>query len=88
MEWAIGIGGLIIVSVLTWTFLWGRRVGQVNNKIKVIEGKLNNPGILPECNEIFTEIKENLSNLTGKVDIILLTMRENQKNNEKKYIQK
>ena len=88
MEWAIGIGGLIIVSVLTWTFLWGKKVGWVDTKIKVIENKLSNPQILPECNEIFTEIKENLSNLTGKVDIILLTMRENQKNNEKKYIQK
>ena len=88
MEWAVGIIGLIIVSVITWTFLWGRSVGQVNTKIKNIENKLSNPQILPECNEIFTEIKENLSNLTGKVDIILLTMTENQKNNEKKYLRK
>lgn len=84
MEWAIGLAGLIIVNILTWTFLFGRRGGRVNNKIKNIEDRLDNPQILPQCTEIFTEIKEKLSNLGGKLEILLGIAKENQKNNEKK----
>ncbi|MBU0778241.1 hypothetical protein KKF82_08280 [Patescibacteria group bacterium] len=88
MEIIATIFGLILVNVLFWVFAWGRRTGGVNQRLKHLENAEANSQILPECNEIFTEIKERLSGLGGKVDVLLMTMKENQKNNEKGRITK
>ena len=76
--------GIVMLNLLVWLFLWGKRTGSMNTRLDNLEGNQSNPQILPECNVIFTEIKENLASLEGKMGIILLTMKENQKNNEKK----
>ena len=71
----IGIVILVAINVVVWVFAWGRARGTTNTRIEVIEGRLDNPVVLPECNEIFGQIKENLANLDGKVEAILNTMR-------------
>jgi len=80
------LGGVIVIAinVLIWVFLFGKRTGKVNNRLSVIEEKLSNPQVLPQCTEIFTEIKEKLSYLAGNVETILLVIKENQKNVERK----
>lgn len=84
----IALIGLIVINLLVWVFAWGRGVGGINTKIKNIEEKVNNPQILPDCNIIFTEIKEGLSNVGGKVEAILTMMQINQKTNEKKKVKR
>ena len=83
-QWMLGISGLVIVNILIWVFLWGRRTGNVNHRLKSLEKKVANPGVLPECVEVFTEIKEKLSNLTGKVDVILTLTQENHEKRRRK----
>lgn len=80
--------GLIIMNVLVWVFAWGRSVGKVNTRLKVVEEKVDNPQILHACSEIFTEIKEKLAKLDGKVGTILIVMKERQKNDEKKRVRR
>jgi len=76
--------GLIIMNVLVWVFAWGRSVGKINTRLNAVEEKVDKPQILSACVDIFTEIKERLGNLDGKVGTILIVMKESQKNNEKK----
>lgn len=78
--------GLIVVNLLVWVFAWGKRAGRINTKIKSIEGQLANPQILPDCNVVFTEIKEKLSDVGGKVEAILVMMKTNQKVDERKRV--
>jgi hypothetical protein len=84
----IALIGLIVINLLVWVFAWGRGVGKVNTRLTVIEEKVNNPQILPDCNIIFTEIKEGLSNVGGKVETILTLMQVNQKTSERKRIKR
>jgi len=65
------MSGGVAVSALTWLFLYARRVGSVNTRLNHLEERNDNPQVLPQCNDIFTEIKENLANITGKVEAIL-----------------
>lgn len=85
MQWQLvgGACGLILANLLGWVFLWGRWRGKVNTRLEHLEKR----DILPECQNIFTGIKEGLSSVTGKVDTVLLLMKENQKNEEKRNIQ-
>jgi len=70
--------GMILLYVLTWVFTWGRRVGKVNTRLRVIEEKLDNPEVHPDCAEIFNEIREKLADLGGKVQAILIFMEGKQ----------
>lgn len=91
-EWLIAlISSSALAVMLTWAFQWGKRGGKVNTRSKELERRANNPQILPECSVIFTEIKENLSNLNGKVDTLVETFqliaKERQKNDEREHTQ-
>ncbi len=83
-DWPIfGSGvGLIVISILTWVFRWGRRTDKVNNRLESLEKKAANPGVLPQCADTFTEIKEGLSNLNGKVEAILNFVKPGGKKDE------
>ena len=83
-ELIIGGAVVIIMNILVWVFLWGGWRGKVNTRLKAIEDR----GVLPECTEIFTDIKEKLAEVTGNVKVMLLMMMENQKNLEKKRTRK
>lgn len=63
--------GIIGVNIAIWIFAWGMSRGRTNTRLNVIEEKLDNPRVLPECTETFTEIKQVLSEVSGKVDAIL-----------------
>jgi len=82
----LALAGLVAVNVLVWVFAWGKGRGQTNTRLNAIEEKMGNPQILPDCNEIFTEIKERLAGLEGKVETMLIIMTESQKNSEKEKI--
>lgn len=86
-EWLIAlIASGALAVMLTWAFQWGRRGGGVNARLDDLERRANDPQILPQCAEIFTEIKEKLASLDGSVGVMLGIMKENQKNDEKKHI--
>jgi len=70
----IGFIALIVVNIVVGAYALGSRRGRTNTRLNSIEERLDNPVILPQCNEIFFEIKTNLANLDGKVDTILRTM--------------
>lgn len=87
-EWVIAlIASGALATLLVWAFQWGKKRGNVNNRLKNLEGWVSDPPMRPECSEVFTEIKENLASVSSKVDTMLVMMRENQKNNEKKHTQ-
>ena len=81
------IGGVIIVNTLIWVFLWGKRQGSVNSRLDDVERKvvMKSCTMYPECLETFGEIKEHLSNLDGKIEVLLLSLKEIQKNGEKEH---
>ena len=87
-EWLIAlIASGVLAVMLTWAFQWGKRGGNVNTRLNDLERRANDPQILPQCAEIFTEIKEKLASLDGSVGVMLGIMKESQKNDEKKHIQ-
>lgn len=87
-EWLIAlISSGVLATLFVWAFQWGKSRGNVNTRLNDIERRLDDPQILPECSVIFTEIKENLATLTGKVDTILITMTKKQKNDEREHTQ-
>lgn len=73
MDWTVLGGGigLMTLNLLLLAFRWGRSTGKVNNRLTSLEGKLDNPDVLPQCSETFAHIREGLSNLDGKVETIL-----------------
>lgn len=79
-RWAISIAAILVGNVIVWAFLWGK----YNQRLINVEKAQVNPDILPECQELFRDIKGSIGNLTGKVDVILNTITENQKNEERK----
>ena len=85
-EWIISGAIIIVVNVLVWAFVFGKILGRTNTRLSNLEKGQHNPTILPECSGMFTEIRERLANLDGKVDTILLMTRETQKNKEKEHI--
>ena len=87
-DWLFPGIGLVVANILVWGFAWGRRTGKVNQRLDSLEKWFENPTILPECSSIFSEIKEGLAELKGKVSTILLITTENQKNSEKKHVKK
>ena len=86
MEWIPGGIILIVINILVWAFLWGKTLGKINTRLTVLEKSQDDPPMLPECQILFSEIKEGLANLDGKVSTMLITMKENQRNSEKKHI--
>ena len=87
IEWVYelyGLIGLILINILVWVFLWGKRTGKVNTRLTNLEDRIDTHSILPECSELFSEIKGALSNVVGKVDVMLLMVKESQKNIERK----
>lgn len=80
----IGLIVLVVLNIFVWVFASGRMTGRVNTRLNNVEKRLDDPPMLPECRELFTEIKEGLSELNGEVKTMLITMKEFQKNNEKK----
>jgi len=87
-DWLLPGIGLIVANVLVWAFVVGKTYGGVKTRLKAVENKQANPEILPECNKIFTEIKEGLAELQGKVSTILLIMTEKQETPERKKKEK
>lgn len=87
-NWLLPGIGLIVANILVWAFVWGRRTGRVNQRLMSLEKWFEAPTILPECSGIFTEIKEGLAKVQGKVSTVLLIMTENQKSSERKRISK
>lgn len=85
VEWIISGASLLLVNIFAWVFFLGRGLGKTNTRLNQMEKRLNSQEILPECSQIFTEIKEKLSGLEGKVDILILTIKENQRNKEKEH---
>lgn len=75
---------LVLVNLLVWVFVWGRTVGNVKARLNSVEKRLDDPPILPQCQELFTEIKEGLSMLNGEIKGMLITMKGYQKDNERK----
>ena len=73
MDWTIlGSGiSLIVLNAFLWVFRWGKSTGNVNTRLNNLEEKTGNPDVLPECAETFTQIRENLSGLNGKVETII-----------------
>ena len=84
MEWIITVSTLVVINILIWVFLWGRTLGKLNNRMANVEDNQNTPLILPECQELFRNMQEGIGHLTGKVDVILGFVKENQKNQERK----
>lgn len=72
--------GIIVANILFWVFLWGKRVGRVNQRLNNLE----NPQILPECQVIFNEIKEKLGECVGRLDIISNVLKINAKEEERR----
>lgn len=68
--------GLIGINILIWVFAWGKSRGRTNARLSTIEEKLDNPGVRPDCVEIFNEIREKLADLGGKVQTILIFMEK------------
>lgn len=87
-DWLLPGVGIIVANVLVWAFVVGKTYGGLKTRLKAVENKQDNPEILPECNRIFTEIKEGLAEVTGKVSAMFMMMKESQKNLEKKHFSK
>ena len=81
-DWLIAIlvSG-ILLTLIAWSFQWGNKRGCNNARLNGLESRVNNPPIRPECSEIFTEIKENLANLDGKMELVLIVLRKKQGEN-------
>jgi len=86
--WLIPVSGLsiIIVNVLIWVFVFGKFIGKLGSRINNLEEKLGNPMVLPECHKLFAELREGISNLVGKMEVVLSQLKVNSKNNEKEYL--
>lgn len=83
-EWLVPSAFLVvIINILVWVFTWGKLSGRVNTRLNGLEKNQRNPVVLPQCAAMFSDIKESLSNLNGKVEIILITMKEYQKDSER-----
>lgn len=75
------IGGgllLIILNIVVWAFAWGRTVGRVCESVDNLEQRLNtyeasdcSHEMIPACQDMFRNIGERLSNVEGKLDIII-----------------
>lgn len=74
--WILPTSGvaLILVNLLIWVFYLGKTRGSTSSRLNAVEERLDDPPVLPQCIEVFTEIKENLSHLNGTVETILRTM--------------
>ncbi len=88
--WVIPVSGaaILIVNLFLWVFLWGRWRGSTDSRLNAIEKQLDDPPILPQCIELFNEIKETLGELNGKVDTMMLNVNLNMKKAENKRIRK
>ena len=81
----IGLAVLVVLNIFAWVFASGKMTGRVNTRLNNIERRLDDPPILPQCQELFTEIKEGLSQLNGEIKTLLITMKGYQKDNERKH---
>lgn len=81
----IGLAVLVVLNIFVWVFASGRMTGKVNTRLNNIEKRLDDPPMLPECRELFTEIKEGLSQLNGEIKGMLTTMKGYQKDNERRH---
>lgn len=88
--WAIPVSGaaILLVNLFLWVFLWGRWRGSTDSRLDALEKHLDDPPILPQCVELFTEIKETLGELKGKFEALMLTINLNMKESEGKRIRK
>ena len=99
-EWAIitlsgGGGAIVLIAVFGAIFRWGRRVGTTNNRLNHLDQRTIHEQILPECNKQFDQIKDNIAevktntaHVKGKIDVMLVMMTENQKNDEKYHMRR
>jgi len=87
-EWLIPLIGLVLINAFVWLYLWGWRGGKVNTRLNNLESKFNDPVILPQCAELFSEIKEHMAKVSTKVELMYNWMNEDRKNNEKKRTNK
>ena len=81
----IGLIVLCVLNIFVWVFASGRMTGRVNTRLNNVEKRLDDPPILSQCQELFTEIKEGLSQLNGEIKGMLITMKGYQKDKEKKH---
>lgn len=65
---AIVVG--VVINVLVWVYLFGKRGGTVNERLDNVEKRLDNPKVLDECSSTFTEMGKKLSRIEGKVGVI------------------
>ena len=74
MAWEIwiSIAAVLLVNLLIWVFLFGKTIGRLSNRMCKIENdQQKEPQIMPECYEIFSELREGVASLNAKVDILL-----------------
>lgn len=82
----IGLIVLVALNIVAWVFAAGKMTGMTNTRLNNVEKRLDDPKILPQCMELFNELKDGLSTLNGEVKALLLSMKEYQKNDEKRRI--
>ena len=66
----IGIVIFLLLNMGVWVFAWGKIRGKTATRLNNVETNLKNPAILPECIEIFGEIREKLVEVSTNVDNI------------------
>ena len=77
---------LVAINILAWAFICGRILGSCNTRLTTLEKERDDPQLLPQCHTLFSNIETQIGNLNGKVDTLLLIVKEYQGNTERARI--